>query len=86
MSFVIATAIGLLVGGLGAYALLPRWRAALWLTPALSVAGALAGAAVATAAGQPGYGVNEFMLQVVLALAGVGLVTLAAMKLRPVAG
>jgi uncharacterized membrane protein YeaQ/YmgE (transglycosylase-associated protein family) len=74
MHFVYATIIGLVIGAIGGFVLRSRAANAIWLAPVLAVVGSLIASALAAAFGNPGYGIKEFLLQVVLALAGVGVV------------
>jgi uncharacterized membrane protein len=72
MDFVIAVVIGIVIGGVAGYALRGRGSSTLWLTPALSVVGALVATIIAVIVSNPGYGWKEAVLQVVLALVGAG--------------
>jgi hypothetical protein len=76
MNFVFAIVIGLVIGGIGGLILRSRNANAIWLAPALAVAGALVASVAATMLGQPGYGIKEAGLQIVLAAVGVGAVTM----------
>jgi uncharacterized membrane protein YeaQ/YmgE (transglycosylase-associated protein family) len=82
LDFVIAVVIGLVVGGIGGYLLRGRHPNALWLAPVLSVLGAVIASILATVFGTPGYGWKEALLQVVLALAGAGVVAMLGSR-RP---
>lgn len=78
MNFLIAIVIGAVIGGVGGVVLRGRQPNALWLAPVLSIVGALAASALASAVGDPGYGAKEVTLQVALALVGVGVVAFLA--------
>ena len=80
MHFVYATIIGLVIGAIGGFVLRSRAANAIWLAPVLAVVGSLIASALAAAFGNPGYGIKEFILQVVLALAGVGAVYVLASR------
>jgi len=80
MNFVFAIVIGLVIGGVGGFLLRGRHPAALWLAPALAVAGALIASILATLVGDPGYGWKEATLQVVLAGAGAASVAVIASR------
>jgi len=80
MNFVIAVLVGLVVGAIGGFVLRQKQSTALWLAPVLAIAGAVVASVLATALGDPGYGWKEATLQVVLALAGVGVVAFLAMR------
>lgn len=82
MDFVIALVIGIVIGGIGGYVLRGRHPSALWLAPVLSVLGAAIATMIAIVFSNPGYGWKEAVLQVVLALAGVGVVAMLASR-RP---
>ena len=72
MNFVIAILIGAVVGAIGWFFLRGRRADAVWLAPVLGVVGALVASVLATMFGDPGYGVKEATLQVVLAVLAVG--------------
>jgi uncharacterized membrane protein YeaQ/YmgE (transglycosylase-associated protein family) len=74
MNFLIAVVVGAVIGAIGGFVLRQRHPSALWLAPALGVAGAVVASILATLFGDPGYGWKEATLQVVLALAGVAVV------------
>jgi uncharacterized membrane protein YeaQ/YmgE (transglycosylase-associated protein family) len=80
MHFVYATIIGLVIGAIGGFVLRSRHANAIWLAPVLAVVGSLIASGLAAAFGDPGYGIKEFSLQVVLALAGVGAVYFLASR------
>jgi uncharacterized membrane protein YeaQ/YmgE (transglycosylase-associated protein family) len=80
MHFVYATIIGLVIGAIGGFVLRSRAANAIWLAPVLAVVCSLIASALAAAFGNPGYGIKEFGLQVVLALVGVGVVYLLASR------
>jgi uncharacterized membrane protein YeaQ/YmgE (transglycosylase-associated protein family) len=80
MNFVIAIVVGLVIGGIGGFVLRQRLATAIWLAPALAVAGALVASILATLFGDPGYGWKEATLQVVLAVAGVAAVAVMATR------
>lgn len=85
MNFLIAVVIGLVVGGIGGLVLRSRSANAIWLAPVLGVVGAVIASAIATAVGDPGYGMKEFSLQVALAIVGVAIVAALAMRGTPAA-
>lgn len=80
MNFVIAVVIGAVIGGVAGMVLRERHPNAVWLAPALAVAGAVVASILATAFGDPGYGWKEATLQIVLALAGAGVVAVLARR------
>jgi uncharacterized membrane protein YeaQ/YmgE (transglycosylase-associated protein family) len=80
MNFIIAVIIGAVVGGAGGFLLRGKQSNAIWLAPVLSIVGALVASGLATALGDPGYGWKEATLQVVLAVAGVGIVGFLATR------
>ncbi|MGH3729383.1 MAG: GlsB/YeaQ/YmgE family stress response membrane protein [Micromonosporaceae bacterium] len=80
MNFLIAVLIGAVVGGIGGFVLRGKQSNAIWLAPVLSIVGALIASILATAVGDPGYGWKEATLQIVLALAGVGVVGFLASR------
>ncbi|MEV4534373.1 hypothetical protein AB0J82_11140 [Asanoa sp. NPDC049518] len=72
MNFLFAVIIGVVVGVVGGFALRGRQPNAVWLAPALAVAGALIAALLALMFGDDrDYGWKEITLQIVLAIAGV---------------
>ncbi|MEV0716514.1 GlsB/YeaQ/YmgE family stress response membrane protein [Asanoa sp. NPDC050611] len=72
MNFLFAVIIGAVIGLAGGFALKSRQPNALWLAPALAVAGALVAALLALIFGDDRqYGWKEITLQIVLALVGV---------------
>ncbi|GIF62396.1 hypothetical protein Ais01nite_04310 [Asanoa ishikariensis] len=72
MNFLFAIIIGVVVGVVGGFALRGRQANAVWLAPALAVAGALVAALLALLFGDDrDYGWKEITLQIVLAIAGV---------------
>jgi len=74
LNFVAAVGIGLVIGIVGGFALRGRRANAVWLAPTLAVAGSLVASVLAVLIGDDRqYGWKEPILQVVLALVGVGL-------------
>ncbi|GAA1898583.1 hypothetical protein [Asanoa iriomotensis] len=72
MNFLFAVIIGAVIGAAGGFALKSRQANALWMAPALAVAGALVAAVLALLFGDDRqYGWKEILLQIVLAIAGV---------------
>jgi uncharacterized membrane protein YeaQ/YmgE (transglycosylase-associated protein family) len=72
MNFLFAVIIGVVIGLAGGFALRGRQPNAVWLAPALAVAGALVAAVLALIFGDDRqYGWKEITLQIVLAIAGV---------------
>ena len=80
MNFVIAILIGAVVGAIGWFFLRGRRADAVWLAPVLGIVGALVASVLATMFGDPGYGVKEATLQVVLALLAVGGLVVLTMR------
>jgi hypothetical protein len=80
VNFVVAVVIGIVIGGVGAAVLRRRAPIALWLAPALAVAGALVAAILGAALGHPGYGWKKATLQVVLAVVGVAAAAVLARR------
>jgi ABC-type Fe3+-siderophore transport system permease subunit len=74
LNFLAAVGIGLVIGLLGGFALKSRRANAIWLAPVLALSGSLAASVLALIFGDDRqYGWKEPILQVALALAGVGL-------------
>jgi hypothetical protein len=72
VNFLGAIGIGLVIGLIGGFALKGRFASAIWLAPALALAGSLAASVLALIIGDDRqYGWKEPILQVVLAVAGV---------------
>jgi uncharacterized membrane protein YeaQ/YmgE (transglycosylase-associated protein family) len=80
MNFVIAILIGAVVGAIGWFFLRGRRADAVWLAPVLGIVGALVASVLATMFGDPGYGVKEATLQVVLAVLAVGGLVVLTMR------
>jgi uncharacterized membrane protein YeaQ/YmgE (transglycosylase-associated protein family) len=80
MNFLIAVVIGAAVGVIGWFLIRQRRADAIWLAPLSGIVGALLASVLATMFGQPGYGIKEAGLQVVLAVLAVG--SLVAMARR----
>ncbi|MGH3735828.1 MAG: GlsB/YeaQ/YmgE family stress response membrane protein [Micromonosporaceae bacterium] len=81
MNFLYAVVVGAVIGGVGGYVLRGKLANAIWLAPALAVAGAVIASVLALFFGQdPSYGWKEATVQVVLALAGVGVVAYLASR------
>lgn len=74
MNFLYAVLIGAVIGLAGGYLLRNKNANAVWLGPALAIAGSVIASVLATMFGTAGYGAKEFGLQVVLAIIGVGVV------------
>ena len=73
MNFLFAVIIGVVIGGLGGFVLRSKMANAIWLTPVLSVVGALIAAVAAAIFGDKrDYGPKEIALQIILAIVGVG--------------
>jgi hypothetical protein len=73
LNFVAAIGIGLVLGIVGGLVLRNRSASALWLVPALALAGTLVASLLALMFGDDSnYGWKEASLQVVLAIVGVG--------------
>ncbi len=71
MNFVVAVLIGAALG-LAAWFLVPAKRpSAIWIGPLAGAVGAVVASAIATAISNPGYGIKDVGLQVVLAAAAV---------------
>jgi uncharacterized membrane protein YeaQ/YmgE (transglycosylase-associated protein family) len=71
MNFVVAVVIGAVIG-LAAWYLVPAKRpGAIWIGPAAGAVGAVLASIIATVVSEPGYGIKEIALQVVLAAAAV---------------
>ncbi|SNS74729.1 hypothetical protein SAMN05421812_101635 [Asanoa hainanensis] len=72
MNFLFAIIIGVVIGLAGGFALRGRQPNAVWLAPALAVAGALVAALLALLFGDDrDYGWKEITLQILLAIVGV---------------
>jgi uncharacterized membrane protein YeaQ/YmgE (transglycosylase-associated protein family) len=74
MNYVFAIVIGAVIGAAGGFLLRRKQANAIWLAPVLSIVGAVLASVLATLLGDPGYGIKEAGLQVVLAAVGVGIV------------
>jgi len=72
MNFVFAILIGAVIGVVGGYLIRGRQANAIWMSPVLAIIGSVLASVLATMFGKSGYGMKEFGLQVVLAIAGVG--------------
>lgn len=83
MNFVLAVAIGVVVGLVGWFVIKEKQPNAIWLAPVLGAAGAVIASVLATAFGKPGYGMKEVGLQIVLAIAAVGALAFVAMRRGP---
>jgi uncharacterized membrane protein YeaQ/YmgE (transglycosylase-associated protein family) len=82
MNFVIAVVIGAVVGAIGGYLLRQKHPNALWLGPVLGVVGAVLASVLAVIFGDPGYGIQEAIAQIVFAAAGVGVLYALTMRGR----
>ncbi len=81
MNFLYAVIIGAVIGGVGGYLLRGKLANAIWLAPVLAIVGAVIASGLAMMFGEdPGYGWKEPIVQVVLALAGVGVVAFLASR------
>jgi uncharacterized membrane protein YeaQ/YmgE (transglycosylase-associated protein family) len=79
MNYVYAVLIGAVIGGIGGYLLRSKQSNAVWLGPALGIAGAVVASILAAIFGSdPGYKLVEAGLQVVLALVGVAVLYVLA--------
>lgn len=78
INFLLAIVIALVIGGIGGFVLRGRNPSAIWLAPVLALVGTVLASIAARMFGDDGglYGPKEAALQVVLALAGVGVVAL----------
>ena len=74
LNFVAAIGIGLIIGVLGGFTLRSKSASAMWMAPVLALVGALVASGLAAVLGdRRDYGYKEAILQVVLAVVGVGL-------------
>lgn len=80
INFLAGIGIGLVIGVIGGFALKGRLPSAVWMAPVLAVAGTLIASVLALIFGEPSYGWKEPVLQVVLALGGVGVVAFLASR------
>jgi hypothetical protein len=80
INFAAAVGIGLVIGLIGGFALRGKQANAIWLAPVLAVAGAVFASVLALIFGEPSYGWKEPILQVALAVVGVGAVAFLAMR------
>jgi uncharacterized membrane protein YeaQ/YmgE (transglycosylase-associated protein family) len=79
LNFVGAVGIGLVLGIIGGFVLRGRSPSAMWMAPVLALVGTLIASGLALAFGNDrDYGWKEQILQVVLAVAGVGLAYMLA--------
>lgn len=84
INFLGAIGIGIVIGLIGGFWLRGRQPSAIWLAPALAVAGTLVASVLALIFGdRADYGYKEISLQVVLAAAGVGIAFLRARSSTP---
>jgi hypothetical protein len=71
LNFLAAVLIGLVIGAVGAFTLRSRFASAIWLVPALALAGTLTASILALIFGDDRqYGWKEPILQVVLGIGG----------------
>jgi uncharacterized membrane protein YeaQ/YmgE (transglycosylase-associated protein family) len=80
INFLGAIGIGLAIGIIGGFVLRSRQANAIWLAPVLALAGSLLASVLALIFGEPSYGWKEPILQVVLAVVGVGVVAFLASR------
>lgn len=81
INFLGAIGIGVIIGLIGGFALRSKQANAIWLAPVLAIGGALLASVAALLVGDPeDYGWKEPILQVVLAVVGVGVVAYLASK------
>lgn len=81
INFLGAIGIGIVIGLIGGFVLRGKQPNAVWLAPALALAGALLASVLALIFGdRADYGWKELTLQVVLAAAGVGVVAYLASR------
>jgi uncharacterized membrane protein YeaQ/YmgE (transglycosylase-associated protein family) len=80
INFLAAIGIGLVIGLIGGFVLRGKQPNAIWLAPALALAGSLLASVLALIFGEPSYGWKEPILQVVLAVAGVGVVAFLGLR------
>jgi uncharacterized membrane protein YeaQ/YmgE (transglycosylase-associated protein family) len=74
LNFVAAIGIGLVIGVVGGFTLRSKSASAMWMAPVLAIVGALVASGAAAIFGdRRDYGYKEAVLQVVLAIVGVGL-------------
>jgi uncharacterized membrane protein YeaQ/YmgE (transglycosylase-associated protein family) len=74
LNFVAAIGIGLVIGVLGGFTLRSKSASAIWMAPVLALVGALVASGLAAIFGdRRDYGYKEAVLQVILAVVGVGL-------------
>ena len=74
INYVLAVVIGAVIGLIGGYVLREKHPNAMWLAPVLAVVGGVLASVLASLFGDPGYGWQEPIAQVVFAAAGVGVV------------
>lgn len=80
INFLAAIGIGLVIGLVGGFVLRGKLPTAIWMAPVLALAGALVASVLALIFGEPSYGWKEPVLQVALALVGVGVVAFLASR------
>ncbi len=72
MNFVVAVLIGAVLGFAAWFAVPAKRPSAIWIGPVAGAAGAVIASVIATLVSQPGYGIKEIALQVLLAAVAVG--------------
>lgn len=80
INFVLAVVIGAVIGVIGGFVLREKHPNAMWLAPVLAVVGGILASVLALLFGDPGYGWQEPIAQIVLAAAGVGVVAYLGTK------
>lgn len=87
VNFLAAIGIGAVIGLIGGFVLRGKHPSAMWLAPVLAIAGALIASVLAFTLGDPeDYGWKEPILQVVLAVVGVGVVAFLGSRSSTPAG
>ena len=74
INYVLAVVIGAVIGVIGGFILRGKNASAMWMAPVAGVVGGVVASVLASLFGDPGYGWQEPIAQVVFAAAGVGVV------------
>ncbi|HLV57544.1 MAG TPA: hypothetical protein VKY81_01515 [Natronosporangium sp.] len=74
INYILAVVIGAVIGVIGGFVLRGKNPNAMWMAPVAGVVGGVVASVLASLFGDPGYGWQEPLAQIVFAAAGVGVV------------